>query len=447
MKSGLNGLKFLAPAAGVVLGLSAVFWSADSAPQSSSSRSDTYRQLELFAEVLARVESDYVTDVEESEVIEASIDGMLTHLDPHSSYLNADEFRNMQVQASGEYGGLGIEVTQQDGFVLVVSPMDDTPASRAGIQSGDYFSAVDGESIVGMPLMDALKLMKGEPGTDVTLTVLREGEDSFDVTLTREKIRPETVSHRAEGNIGYIRVSSFNERATEGVEDALKELRKEIEGRMSGIVLDLRNNPGGLLTQAVSMSSLFLDGGEVVSTRGRRDEDVQRYNARRGERVSGIPVVVLINGGSASAAEIVAGALQDHGRAVILGETSFGKGSVQSVIPLGGDRGAIRLTTSRYYTPSNASIQGSGIDPDIEVASERLSDEEMANIEKRLARYSEANLRNALSNDQGRERSAPHIPADQPPEDYEGEDYQLERALEVLRSTETAEDLVLRYKG
>lgn len=436
-------LKFLAPAVGAVIGLTAFFYSADSAPKDEAA--DTYAQLELFAEILARVQTDYVTDVDNTEMIEASIDGMLTSLDPHSSYLNPEEFRDMQVQTSGEYGGLGIEVTQQDGLVLVVSPMDNTPATRAGIQSGDYFSAVDGENIVGMPLNDALKLMKGAPGTDVTLTVLREGVEPFDVTITREIIRPETVSHRAEDEFGYIRIAAFNERTTDDTEKAIDALRKEIPGKMKGVVLDLRNNPGGLLNQAVSVSSLFLDGGEVVSTRGRREADVERYNARRGERLPGVPMVVLINGGSASAAEIVAGALKDHDRAVILGETSFGKGSVQSVIPLGMQRGAIRLTTSRYYTPSNASIQGAGIEPDIEVASVRLSDEEMANIEKRAKRYSEANLRNALENDQGRTRRPPHIPEDQPPADYDGEDYQFDRALEVLRSTTLASDLI--HKG
>ncbi|MBB35975.1 MAG: peptidase S41 [Hirschia sp.] len=433
-------LKFMAPIAGAALGLTAFFYSANSAPKEDTA--DTYAQLELFAEILARVQTDYVSDVDDADMIEASIDGMLTSLDPHSSYMNPEEFRDMQVQTSGEYGGLGIEVTQQDGLVLVVSPMDNTPASRAGIKSGDYFSTVDGENIVGMPLNDALKLMKGAPGTDVTLTVLREGEEPFDVTITREIIRPETVSHRAEGSIGYIRIASFNERTTEGTDKAIDELRREIPGKMTGLVLDLRSNPGGLLNQAVSVSSLFLDGGEVVSTRGRRPEDVERYNARHGERLPGTPIVVLTNGGSASAAEIVAGALQDHNRALILGETSFGKGSVQSVIPLGMQRGAIRLTTSRYYTPSNASIQGAGIEPDIEVAAVRMTDEEMANIEKRKKRYSEASLRNALENDQGRTRRAPHVPEDQPPVDYQGEDYQLDRALEVLRSTTLASDLL-----
>ncbi len=433
-------LTILGAVAAAAVGVSALVWPANSAPENS--QAETYRQLELFAEILARVQQDYVTEVDEIDVIEASIDGMLTSLDPHSSYLNPDEFMDMQVTASGEYGGLGIEVTQQDGLILVVSPMDDTPASRAGLQSGDYFSAVDGESIVGIPLNDTLKILRGEPGSDVTLTILRDGVEPFDVTLTREVIRPANVTYEAKGDIGYIRVANFNERTTDSVEKALTDLKRDIPGKMTGLVLDLRNNPGGLLNQAVSLSSLFLDGGEVVSTRGRREEDVQRYNARRGERLPGTPIVVLINGGSASAAEIVAGALKDHGRALILGETSFGKGSVQSVIPLGPQQGAIRLTTSRYYTPSNASIQGAGIDPDIEVAQVRLSEEEMEQIEKRVRRYSEASLPNALENDQGRERRAPHIPEDQPPADYEGEDYQLERGLEELRSPSIAAEIL-----
>ena len=436
-------LKFLAPVAGAVIGLTAFFYSADSAPKNDAEV--TLAQLELFAKILAHVEQDYVTDVDNAEIIEASIDGMLSSLDPHSSYLNPEEFRAMNEQTSGEYSGLGVEVTQQEGLVLVVSPMDDSPASRAGIQSGDYFSAVDGQNIVGMTLNDAIKLMKGAANTDVTLTVLREGVEPFDVTLTRAIIRPEVVTHRAEGDIGYVRISSFNQLTTDGVEDAIDVLRKDIPGKMRGLVLDLRSNPGGLLDQAVSVSSLFLDGGEIVSARGRRPEEVNRYNARRGERLPNTPIVILINGGSASAAEIVAGALKDHGRALILGETSFGKGSVQSVIPLGGKQGAIRLTTQRYYTPSNASIQGAGIEPDIEVAAVRLTDDEMANIEKRAKRYSEASLRNALENDQGRERRAPHVPEEQPPADYEGDDYQLDRALEVLRTTTLASDLL--HKG
>ncbi len=397
-------------------------------------RKDTYRQLELFAQILARVESDYVVEIDEAEAIEASINGMLTSLDPHSSYLNPDDFQAMQVQTSGEYGGLGIEVTAQDGFVKVVAPMDDTPASRAGIKSGDFLTAINGLSIVGLPLSDAVKEMRGPVGTDLTITVVREGEDSFDVTLTRENIRPASVRSRAEGDVGYVRISAFNERTAESLDEAIADVRRELGGSMKGLVIDLRDNPGGLLDQAIEVSSRFLDGGEIVSTRGRRPEDVARYNARRAKRAPNVPTVVLINNGSASAAEIVAGALQDRERATVLGVTSFGKGSVQTVIPLGPGKGAIRLTTSRYYTPAGRAIQGSGIEPDYEIAAVRLSDEDIAALERRAARFSEAALPNALANDQGVERRAPHVPDEMPPEDYDGEDYQLDRALELIRS-------------
>ena len=427
-------IRFLWPAIGACLGLSAFFWSASGSPDQE--RTQTFDQLELYAEILARIESEYVTPVDEGEVIEASIDGMLSSLDPHSGYLDADDMRNLEEKTSGQYGGLGIEVTSEEGFVLVIAPMDDTPASRAGIQSGDYLSAINGDSIVGLSLDDAVERMRGDIATDITVTVLREGIEPFDVTLTREIIRPKSVTFRVEGTVGYIRISEFNELTTSGLEDAIRTLKKDIRGGMSGVVLDLRNNPGGLLKQAISVSSTFLNGGEVVSTRGRRPDDVQRYNARRGEKLAGVPIVVLINNGSASAAEIVAGALQDHNRATIMGETSFGKGSVQSVIPLGtsGEKGGIRLTTSRYYTPSNASIQGAGIEPDIEVSAKRLTEEEMENIAKRAQRFSEASLPNALTNDQGRKRRGPHVPDNQPPADYDGDDYQLDHAIEFLTS-------------
>ncbi|MBI1339488.1 PDZ domain-containing protein [bacterium] len=421
---------FIGPAIGLTLGVSAFAF----ANGQSNSRADTYRQLELFAEVLARVQADYVVEVDEAQAIEASIDGMLMSLDPHSSYLNPDEFRDMQVQTSGEYGGLGIEVTAQDGFVKVVSPMDDTPASRAGIKSGDFLTAIDGATIVGLPLNDAVKQMRGAVGSNITITVVREGVEPFDVTLKREKIRPDSVKQRLEKDIGYVRVSAFNEQTAEQLDDALAALRKSAKGAPKALVLDLRDNPGGLLEQAIEVTSRFLPNGEVVSTRGRRAQDVQRYNVRRASRFPDIPMVVLVNNGSASAAEIVAGALQDRGRAKVIGLTTFGKGSVQTVIPLGPEKGAMRLTTSRYYTPSGRSIQGSGITPDFEVASTRLSDEAIASLKLRQERYTEASLPKALENDQGVQREAPHIPADMPPAGYTGEDYQLERALLYLRT-------------
>ena len=418
-------------AIGVVLGGLAVGVSAFAWPESKpvDSHAETYRQLDLFAEVLARARADYVTEIDETEAMEAAINGMLGSLDPHSSYLPPEDFEAMQVQTSGEYGGLGIEVTMEDGFVKVVTPMDGTPASRAGLKSGDLLTAINGKPIVGLNIDDAVRDMRGEPGTELIVTVLREGQDAFDVTLTREVIRPDSVDWEVMDNdIAYYRISTFNERTTELLEEAISASSREIGGRPAGIILDLRNNGGGLLDQAISISDKFLSGGEVVSTIGRRPTDMARYNARSGEVFKNVPMVVLINNGSASASEIVAGALQDRGRATVLGTASFGKGSVQTVIPLGVDRGAIRLTTSRYYTPSGRSIQATGIEPDLEVAANRVTEEELAKIR----RFSEADLPNALANEEGVKRRIPHIPDDQPPEDYDGEDYQLDRAVEFL---------------
>lgn len=420
-------------AVGTVLGLTAIgltsfAWSANGA---SADREEIYQQLDLFAEILARVDSDYVIDVNETDAMENAINGMLTSLDPHSSYMSAEDYTAMQVQTSGEYGGLGIEVTSDDGYVKIVAPIDDTPASRADIRSGDFISAINGKSIVGLPLNDAIKDMRGDVGTDIIITIVRAGSDPFDVTLTREIVRPKSVVHRIEdGDIGYLRISAFNERTTELLEASLNSLKKEIGTNPAGLIIDLRNNPGGLLEQAVSVSSAFLDSGEVVSTRGRHPRDIERFNAERGEYFPETPIIVLINGGSASAAEIVAGALQDKRRAKVLGTTSFGKGSVQTVIPLSAQRGALRLTTARYYTPSGRSIQATGIEPDYEVAQHRMTEEEL----ETLKRFSEADLPNALDNDSGAERRSIHMPDDQPPENYEGEDYQLERAIEKLRS-------------
>jgi carboxyl-terminal processing protease len=419
-------------ALGIVLGGSAVGFSALAWPQEkpADSRMVTYQQLELFAEILARARQDYVVEIDEKAAMESAINGMLTSLDPHSGYLNPDDFRSMQVQTSGEYGGLGIEVTMEDGFVKVISPMDGTPAARAGIQPGDLITAINGKPIIGQTLNDAVKEMRGEKGTDILITILRAGEDPFDVTLTREVIEQKSVTWKMEKNdVGYLRISSFNERTTLLLEEGIEGISKATGGRPKGLIIDLRNNGGGLLDQAVSVSDMFLSGGEVVSTQGRRSSDVERYNARTGEVFKGVPVVVLINGGSASASEIVAGALKDRGRATILGTTSFGKGSVQTVIPLGADRGAIRLTTARYYTPSGRSIQALGIDPDIEITNSRLTEEELAKIK----RWSEADLPHALANEDGETRHEMKMPDEQPPEDYKGEDFQLERAVQMLK--------------
>lgn len=428
MRAMLTGAAIGMVLGAVAVGVSAVAWPE---PKREDARMATYQQLDLFTEVLARAKADYVEEINEVEAIESAIDGMLGSLDPHSSFLSPSDFEAMQVTTSGEYGGLGIEVTMEDGFVKIVTPMDDTPASRAGLEPGDLISAINGKPIIGLNMDDAVRDMRGLAGTDLTITVLREGVEPFDVSLTREVIKPKSVKWNVEEeNIAYFRVTTFNERTTELLEEATREAKSELGARPKGIILDLRNNGGGLLDQAITVTDLFLSGGEVVSTIGRRPGDVARYNARSGEVFKNVPIVVLINNGSASASEIVAGALQDRGRATILGVTSFGKGSVQTVIPLGSDRGAIRLTTARYYTPAGRSIQATGIVPDLEVAQRRMSEEDIAKIR----RYTEADLPNALGNESGDGRELPHIPADMPPENYEGDDYQLEQAIKLLNS-------------
>lgn len=416
---------------GVALGVSAIAWSLGS--EDSDEQFETYRKLDLFARVLHRVETDYVTDVDKAEAIDAAINGMLASLDPHSSYLDADAFSDMQVQTSGEYGGLGLEVTMEDGLVRVVAPIDDTPGSRAGLKSGDLLTAIDGKPIFGGSLNESVDKMRGEVGTDITLTVLRKGEEPFDVTITREVIRPPSVTYSVKESVGYMRISTFNERTYEGLNEAVKEFSAMPRTDLKGVIIDVRNNPGGILEQAIDVSGAFLDGGEVVSTRGRDTKDIKRYNAKRGDRLKGVPLAVLINGGSASAAEIVAGALQDRKRATIIGMTSFGKGSVQTITPLGADLGAIRLTTARYYTPSGKSIQATGIEPDVAISAVRFDPEE----DQPGRRYSEADLPNSLDNESGDERdSEEKRMIEMPPEDYEGEDYQLDRAIEILNKIE-----------
>jgi carboxyl-terminal processing protease len=359
----------------------------------STVQADTYKQLDLFADVFERVRSEYVEEVTDEQLIEAAIGGMLTSLDPHSSFLNKESFQDMQVQTRGEFGGLGIEVTSEEGVVRVVSPIDDTPAFRAGILPGDYIVAIDDESIVGLTLNEAVDKMRGPVGTSIKVTIRRpEVEGPIDYTLTRAVVKVQSVRYRVEaGNVGYIRISSFNEQTQPGLEKALKSIQDQVGDDLAGYVLDLRNNPGGLLDQAISVSDTFLERGEIVSTRGRRARDSERANAKAGDLAGGKPVVVLINGGSASASEIVAGALQDHKRGIVLGTQSFGKGSVQTIIPLQGN-GAMRLTTARYYTPSGRSIQQLGITPDIDVQPARL--EEIAQGQRRR----EADLRGSLSN-------------------------------------------------
>ncbi|MEJ0094810.1 MAG: S41 family peptidase [Methylocella sp.] len=359
---------------GAVLGASVVTLGTQtrvfSGGMARAAASDTYRNLNLFGDVFEKIRSDYVEKPDEQKLVEAAINGMLSSLDPHSSYMDAKSFRDMQVQTRGEFGGLGIEVTQEDGIIKVVTPIDDTPASRAGILSGDIIAAIDDENVQGLTLNQAVDKMRGAPNTTVTLKILRGPDKTAqDVKLTRAVIQIKSVREHQEGDdIGYIRITQFNEQTGEGVQEAIQKFQADIPAdKFKGYILDLRNNPGGLLDQSIAVSNAFLDRGEIVSTRGRNADESMRYNAHPGDISKGKPLVVLINGGSASASEIVAGALQDHKRATILGTRSFGKGSVQTIIPLGQNNGAVRLTTARYYTPSGRSIQAKGIDPDIVV--------------------------------------------------------------------------------
>lgn len=401
--------------------------------QVSAADSSVYRQLDLFGDVFERVRADYVEEVDDAKMIENAINGMLTSLDPHSSYLSPDNFRRMQIDTKGEFGGLGIEVTMEEGVVKVVAPIDDTPAARAGIKAGDLITHLDGEPITGLSITEAVEKMRGPVGSDIELTVVREGASKpLLITIKRDIIRIRSVRFSTEDDVGYVRITSFNEQTDAGLRTALKELTRDIgEPRLKGFILDLRSNPGGLLDQAIAVSDAFLDEGEIVSTRGRRPEDTQRYNARRGDLTAGKPVVVLIDGGSASASEIVAGALQDHRRALVLGTKSFGKGSVQTVIPMdGGANGALRLTTARYYTPSGQSIQAKGIVPDIEVEARALAEEEAD-----AALPSEADLPNHLEAE-GEDGEAREGTVERAPEGVE--DYQLQRALEILRGTKAA---------
>jgi carboxyl-terminal processing protease len=357
----------------------------------NANTSETYRYLNLFGDVFERVRADYVEEVTDKQLIEAAINGMLTSLDPHSSYLDKESFGDMQVQTRGEFGGLGIEVTMEQGVVKVVSPMDETPAAKAGLQPGDYITHLNDEPVMGLSLSEAVEKMRGPVGSTIKITVRRGLEsEPFDVSLVRDRIEIKAVRSRVQDNVGYIRITSFTEKTQPGLEAAITQIKGELGDKLIGYVLDLRNNPGGLLDQAVSVSDAFLNQGEIVSTRGRHEEDAQRWNAKAGDIADTKPIVVLINGGSASASEIVAGALQDHRRAIVLGTQSFGKGSVQTVVRLPGE-GAMRLTTARYYTPSGKSIQKLGITPDIEVKPARI--EELQGMARR-----EADLKGALAN-------------------------------------------------
>ena len=393
------------------------------APPTTANSAETYKQLNLFGEVFEKVRAEYVDEVADDTLVESAINGMLTSLDPHSNYLNTKNFNDMKVQTRGEFGGLGIEVSMENGLVKVVSPIDDTPAARAGLKPGDLITHLDGDAVQGMSLPEAVEKMRGPVNSEIKLTIRREGKEPFDVKLTRATIRIQSVRSHLEGdNIGYIRITTFNEQTDVGLNNAMKNLKQQAGSKLIGVVLDLRNNPGGLLDQAVAVADAFLDKGEIVSTRGRRSEDAQRYNARPGDIAAGLPMAVLINGGSASASEIVAGALQDHHRAILLGTKSFGKGSVQTIIPLPG-HGAMRLTTARYYTPSGRSIQARGIDPDIVV--------EAAKIEK----PSDKGDKIATATDMKKEDTGepPELTSVDPTIMGTPADYQLARVVDMLR--------------
>jgi carboxyl-terminal processing protease len=411
---------------------------AQDAAAAEPNTAETYKQLNLFGDVFELVRSNYAEDVKDDTLIEGAINGMLTALDPHSNFLNAKNFTDMKVQTRGEFGGLGIEVSMENGLVKVVSPIDDTPAANAGLKPGDLITHLDGAPVQGLTLPEAVEKMRGPVNSDITLTVRREGRDPFDVKLTRAIIKIRSVrSHLIDKDIGYIRITSFNEQTDVNLNNAMKKLKQEAGKKLAGIVLDLRNDPGGLLDQAVAVSDAFLERGEIVSTRGRRSDDAQRYNARPGDIASGLPIVVLINGGSASASEIVAGALQDHHRAVVMGTKSFGKGSVQTIIPLAG-RGAMRLTTARYYTPSGRSIQARGIDPDIVVEAAKIEIAKKPDGAKQAtAKPDDKSAKPADKTGGADDNAASEDATDEKTVDPSligtAQDYQLARAVDMLR--------------
>lgn len=403
---------------------------AEAAKQSKAQTedADTYELLNLFGEVMERAKVSYVEDVSDKKLIESAINGMLSSLDPHSSFLDDQSFKYMSEQTKGKFGGLGIEVTMENGVVKVVSPIDDTPASKAGLKPGDYITNIDGEAVMGMTLNDAVDKMRGKIGSKVKLTIRRINEKPLEVTLKREEIKIQSVKNSIKADdVVYIRISSFSEDVDTMTAKAIKDAKKKLGDKLKGVVIDVRNNPGGLLDQAVNVSDLFLDKGEIVSTRSRNEEDTVKYTAKEGDIAKGLPIVVIINDGSASASEIVAGALQDHKRAIILGEKSFGKGSVQTVIPLG-KYGAMRLTTARYYTPSGRSIQAKGIEPDIEVKPAKVE------VLDTGVGFSEAEFSNALKNETSGDKNSKN--ADQKKVEAEelAKDYQLSRAIDLVKA-------------
>ncbi len=429
----------IAAATGTILGLVLTTQVAGPLLAQESARNTTvYEQLDLFGDIFERIRSQYVEEVDEADLIEAAINGMLTSLDPHSSYLSPDAAQDMRVQTRGEFGGLGIEVTQEEGWVKVVSPMDGTPADAAGILAGDFITAVDGESVLGLTLDEAVELMRGPIGSEIIITVVREGTtEPFDVSIIRDTIKLTAVRARTEGQSVVLRITTFNDQTFPNLADGIAKQIEEAGGidNVNGVILDLRNNPGGLLNQAIFVADAFLDAGEIVSTRGRNPDDGERFNATPGDLAEGKPIVVLINGGSASASEIVSGALQDHRRAIVIGTKSFGKGSVQTVMPLRGD-GAMRLTTARYYTPSGRSIQALGIQPDI-IVEQPLPKPTTGEEEDAPKFRSEADLRGALNNDSLSEDEIRQIEEDAAKAEATAalreQDYQLAYAIDILK--------------
>ena len=420
-------LFIISTAVAIVLNASNV-WAGKDNKKNPENEVDTYELLNLFGEVLERAKVSYVEEVTDKKLIESAINGMLVALDPHSSFLDGQSFKYMNEQTKGKFGGLGIEVTMEQGLVMIVSPIDDTPAFKAGLKTGDFITHINGEQVMGMTLNDAVDKMRGKVGTKVKLTIRRINEKPFDVTIKREEIKIRSVKSEIKADdVAYIRISSFTEETDKMIEKAFEKAQKDSKNKIKGLVLDVRNNPGGLLDQAVGVSDLFLDKGEIVSTRSRNPEDTVKYTAQAGDITNGLPIVVLINDGSASASEIVAGALQDHKRAIILGEKSFGKGSVQTVVPLG-NYGAMRLTTARYYTPSGRSIQAKGIEPDVVVHPAKIEV-----IENAFER-SEAEFGNALKNDTASPKDKENKKEKSNGDSDLTKDYQLSRAVDLVRA-------------
>ena len=415
-----------------VFGALAVFFINPSQSVSDSTTSEeTYRQLSLFGDAFQLVRDDYVEEIEDKELISNAINGMLSALDPHSSYLPDDAFKKMQERTRGEFGGLGIEITMEDGYVKVVSPIDDTPADKAGIRAGDLIVRIEEDDVLGMTLSEAVALMRGAVGSEITVTVRRGSDNFFDVTIIRDVIKMRSVRHESFDEVGYIRITTFSDQTTPGLKKAVNELRDEHGDNLDGIILDLRNNPGGLLREAISVSDAFLEEGEIVSTRGRQENQNSRHYATSGDLIDGLPLVVLINSGSASASEIVAGALKDHKRAIVMGTRSFGKGSVQSIVPLPG-HGAVRITTARYYTPSGVSIQSTGIAPDIDVELAVVEDLEDGAVR-------EEDLRGALENTS--DENANDKDKDEEEESVNLRDYQLARAIDLIQGVQVFKSL------